>query len=218
MNYLQAGCDWSGRPALESGQSNLFVACIVGVTDSEALAEQFVALRQRIKSQYPRKTVDELHGHQMPPEFIAAALQIAIDLQVRVGLVLFDKELANREGYLPDADEMHALTALKVWPEFLALGPVTRFDYDTDISGKERQKRFETNLKRINAGIHPGRKMKAKSFPSDKSDAIQMADVIAYAFARQEKGQKVEPEIARLLREIRRASNSIIYEVEEWRK
>lgn len=215
---LQVGCDWSGRPALESGQSNLFVACIIGVDDSEALAKQFAALRQRIKAQNPRKVVTELHGHQMPPEFIASALQIAMDLQTRVGLVLFDKESADQEGYLPSAGKMHALTALKIWPEFLAFGPVARFDYDTDISGKEHQKRFETELKRISSRIYPQNKMKAKSFPSDKSNAIQMADIVAYAFSRQEKGQKVEPEIARLLREIRRAPNTIIYEMDKWGK
>ncbi len=210
MIPFQAGLDWSGKPEL-SARPDTFIACFVAVSESDALRLRFDALRQEARG----GARDELHGHKMTPPFLAAALRIGLDLEMRVGALCIDKRASAQAGKWTPEKTLYEATALELWPEFLQRTPLTRLVHDTDIEGKLRPKVFATELKRI-AGQLEIRGLTAKPLPSAKSDLIQLADVVAYTLSRQVNGQKVETEILELWEEIRAAKINIVRGPEIW--
>ena len=205
MPIFHAGLDWSGRASLASRQPDIFIACLVAIEDVDTLKSRFDALRLETFGESDA----ELHGYKMRPERIAAALQIGIDLDAKIAALCIDKTVSTRAGTLPPVGELHGLSALRVWSDLLGQISVARLVYDTELEGKKRQKAFETEIKRCSAALYPARKLKVKPLPSHQSDLIQLADVVAYALSRELRGEKVEPEIRKLLREIKRRNPAV---------
>ena len=184
---------------MASRQPDIFIACFVGVEDVQLLETRFAALRFDTFGERDA----ELHGYRLRPERIAETLRIGIALEMKVAASCIDKVASVRNGDLPPIGELHARLALRVWDALLYQTPVARLVYDTELEGNARQKAFETAIKRRSAALHPAQKLKVKPLHSHKSSLIQLADVVAYALSRGMRGEKVEPEIRELMREIK---------------
>ena len=207
---FHAGLDWSGKPEL-SARPDTFIACFVAVSDPDELRLRFNALRQEARG----GAVDELHGHKMTPPYLAVALSIGLELEMSVGALCIDKRLSAQTGKWTQEKTLYEATALKLWPDFLERTPVAHLVHDADIEGKARPKAFATDLKRLTQplGMHG---LKVKPLPSQKSDLIQLADVVAYTLSRQINKQKVEAEILELWEEIRGAKRNVVRGPEIW--
>jgi len=216
---LDAGWDCSGTPdllSIEKGQ-NPYVVAIVGVADANQLTAPLAALRQR----FGMARDAEFHGHGMSEEMQAAVLQCGIDLGMVAGALLIDKAVTLQTypiAELPSAVEFQVEAALHLLNRFCTLYALRELRCDEDIRGRDRQQAFITEVKRLHRALWEGTRLRVQFFPSQKSNLIQLADVVAYTLGCRERGTIHEPELRRLVRTLRENEANLIEGPKSWEK
>ncbi len=196
-----AGADWSGTPDKPSGVVDIYSFCVAAFSDIELLNEA----SEPIRLELGMKRNEEFHGHNMSDANIAAVLEMALELEVRLGILIVNKAAVPLSGVvqLPAPNQFAGLLALRMLNRFLPLAPIQKLWLDEDIQAKPAQKKFETAVSRLNREVGASLKVKTKFLDSKKSRLIQVADVYAYAMTRQIGGAKLQPELENVLRKIR---------------
>ena len=180
-----AGGDWSGTPYRKARgtRPDFYVPGFVAFAcPLEELAREIAAVKFQIGM--PQSV--EIHAHTLPEAVQYAFLRMAVNLEMRVGARIIDKGTAENPcgSALPLPADFAAQAALSVLAPFIERYDINSLWYDKDIQGPQREKEFETAVKRLNRErwLHGG--LKARSKDSDKSELIQMADVAAYGIGR----------------------------------
>lgn len=209
-----AGGDWSGTPDKPSGAVDIYSVCVAAFSDVDLLNEA----SERVRLQLGIKRDEEFHGHQMSDVAIAAVLEMALELDVRLGILIVNKAAVPLSGVtqLPAPNQFAALLALRLLTRFLPLVPIKKLWIDEDIQAKPAQKKFETAVSRLNREVGASPKIKTSFLDSRRSRLIQIADVYAYAMTRQIGGAKIQPELENVLRKIRADSRHLILGPMPW--
>ena len=180
-----AGLDWSGTPYRKKRgtRPDFYIPCVVAFAcPLEELTREIAAVKLQIG--LPQSV--EIHAHTLPEATQYAFLRMAVNLEMRVGARIIDKGTTEnpRGDALPLPADFAAQAALSVLAPFIERYDINSLWYDKDIQGTQREKEFETAVKRLNRErwLHGG--LKTRSKDSDKSELIQMADVAAYGIGR----------------------------------
>ena len=196
-----AGADWSGKP---HERNDLFIFCVVALSDAEAWDSSCRQLRQRLKMPPNR----EFHARHMGKgshklEFLTAGQEAGM----RVGAFIIDTNSEKDEL----ASLTHESAAMELLHQFLPVCPFHSFWYDKgDLKGEKAEKAFETEICRYNRTLYPSSPLETKCRKSNNSNLIQLADVMAYAFRTLERGTLKDPQLKLLLREINRDKRNLI--------
>ncbi len=204
-DVFYAGGDWSGRPESD----DLLVFCVAALGDLEAWNETCRDLRQR----FGMAQEQEFHGHEMRPEQMLELLSAARRLDMRVGALLIDN--APVSGEVRTALQ-HAPLALALLRRLLPLCPLQKLWYDEEIKGKKAEQAFNTEVQRIQRMVHADTKISAKARRSHTSNLVQLADVIAYALAKQARRTLKHSLLEQYLRELRADERNLIIGPMRW--
>lgn len=187
--FLYAGLDWSGTPhAKEKGvEKDLYIPCGVRVPDVEATNGYFAGWR----AEFGRPATFEFHGYECGPRTLLRAADYVLEVG-QVTAVVFDKDvLVDEMG--PEVFEKPALlppaTGRVVLDRMLSTSPLRRVWCDEDMPNKKRQQAFNTAVKRKARTLWPDdASPDMKHYPSNKSNLVQLADMIAYVLQREARG------------------------------
>jgi hypothetical protein len=215
---LHAGLDCSGTPdLLGTGRGhNPYVVVIAAVVELEILTRLFEDSRRR----FGMRQNAEFHGHSMSEQMLLAVLENAEETGLVVGALLVDKLLTQqaRPAFeLPSGADFQIEAALALAETFFAHHSLFELRCDEDIRG-ERQKKFITSLKRLHRAVWPDDHIKVQFRPSEKSDLIQLADVIAYGLGNQARQTVEDEELRRRLIRISGSEKNIIEGPKAWDK
>ncbi len=177
MIPLHAGGDWSGDP---NKLDEAFIFCVVALGDKEAWSDSCRQLRRKLRMPQNR----EFHGHEMKnPQQRLELLEMGRAAEMKVGALIVAKEtrvlMTETLGYQD--------IALELLNQFFPRYILRDLWCDNEIQG-DKQKAFETELKRCHRAINPQTRFDAKVRPSHTNDLIQLADGIAYALQAQARG------------------------------
>ena len=195
------GLDWGGTP--DAKGTAYYIPVLITVSgDLEDLQDRF----ERARPGFQMKTGQEFHGHDVSEKMLTAVLNIAASMNLRVSAVIYDKvaTLQSPEAKgLPAAKDFPAQAALSVLEPFLAQQQVAKIWYDEDIKGKARQKTFHTAVQRLHRQHHPNTNLEIRPKPSEGSELIQIADIVAYSLSIMARGMIKTPELRRRMAAIR---------------
>jgi hypothetical protein len=214
---LYAGLDRSGTPDLKSTQagSPLYVVCLAAVEDMEAFGRRMSETRFR----FGMGMRAEFHGHQTSDRMQAAVIEEALAVGLRVGVLVVDKEATRQQlepATLPSPADFQLHTAVALLEQFLSRYALEGLWCDEDIRGKARQQEFVTAVKRLHRANWPERHLKVRHRPSDSSDLIQLADVVAYGLHSLSRGAELRPELKPCLEAIWADAQNVILGPMAW--
>ena len=205
---LYAGWDTSGPTASvrRPRGRDIYVSCVVMMDDPQQLTEAF----RRVRSQCGMASADELRGHRVPPRVQLAALEAVVEMDVRVGALIYDKGAMRLQGEsLPSPSHFHRVAASALLEQILPIYPISRLLCDEEIQGEE-QRTFITEIKRINRQLQPQVRLSIGFKRSRSSDILQLADITAYGLLRLTRGTIELPELQSRLEAIRDHPQNII--------
>ncbi len=187
---------------------NPYVIVVAGVEDPEILGRIFGELRK----QFGMRQSAELHGHSMSEEMLLEVLECTEEVSPVVGALVIDKASTReftRISEIPSPSDCQVASALRVVEMVFARYMLRELRCDEDIRGK-RQKQFLTEVKRRHRTAWPETQIKVQCLPSEKSDLIQLADVIAYGLGVFTRGTIQNRDLERKVVQLReRKRNSI---------
>jgi len=206
---MYAGLDWSGTPhPQEQGVGiDVYIPCIVHVEDIDATDTYMTDWRKQLG----RSITYEFHGHQSRPEVLEQAIEYVL-ANGRVVAVLLDKqEITEQMGpqVFDHPATLPPATGRIVLDQILEVGPLRRIWLDEDIAS-DRRKAFNTEIKRKARALGQ-ESPDLKHYPSDKSNMIQLADMIAYVLQRDAKNLLETEELCRLVRQLWRQTGNRIW-------
>ena len=214
---LFAGLDRSGTPDLRDTNlaHNLYVVCIAAVQDLDGFCAGLVSLRYRLGM--PADA--EFHGHRTFDRTQAAILRIALDAGLGANALLVDKAL-TRECYgsevLPAPSMLQMESGIRVVSRFAQRYPLAALWCDEDIKGRKAQKAFVTAIERAHRAVWPDLHVKVRHGPSNKSDMVQLSDVLAYAIGKLARHGRQQPELVRILERITSDSGNAVEGPQQW--
>ena len=208
------GLDWSGTPDApesvgEDESPEIYIPCAVGVADAETLNQDFAEWRKRLGVARDF----EFHGSRAAADVIQEAVEYALGTAV-VSAIVWDKQtlLAELGAAVFEKPALLApATGLLALQPFLEAYSVRCIWCDEDIQSKERQRAFTTAVKqKARASMVADRSPDVKHYPSNKSNLIQLADMVAYALQRDFRGFSETPERRAILRRLKnKAENRV---------
>jgi hypothetical protein len=110
------------------------------------------------------------------------------------------------------------MAALALAEPFISRYLIAELLCDEDIRGKERQQGFITGIKRLQRSVWPEARIRVQFRPSNKSDLIQLADMVAYALGIQARGTLRSNGLRRLVDAIRTSETNLITGPEAWKR
>ena len=161
----------------------------------------------------------EFRAHQISQVMQSAVLEAAMDSGLHVGALIIDKAVARRQSDqadMPSPGEFQFLAGIVLLEEFFTRYSLKGLWCDEDIKGKERQKEFTTAVKRAHRANWPGLQLKVRHSPSDSSDLIQLADIVAYGLSRLSRGETLRPQLRRHLEALWDDARNIIIGPKSW--
>lgn len=208
---MDAGLDWTGTPSLN--EPHPYGPCLIGVRDRE----QFDAVWSLLAVNAGIGRGEEIKGHKSPPHLLANVLRLVLANEVCVNILLLDKRKAIQERAIwPVPPVMRHQTALHLADEAMQRMAFRLLLCDEDIRGKGEQQHFKTAVLRCNARLQPANRMKLGFWPSEKSNLIQCADVIAYVAARSLRENALTQELQTLWGRMQSQAQTSYKVLQEW--
>ena len=148
---LYAGGDWSGTPDAPRKAVDIYSFCLAAFTDLDLLNQA----SERVRLELGMKRDTEFHGHEMSDAMIAAVLEMALELDVRMRIVVINKTAMPLSGIpeLPIPAQFAGLLALRLLRRFLPDSPIRKLWCDEDIERKTAQREFEGRVRTLNCEV-----------------------------------------------------------------
>ena len=204
---MNAGIDWTGTPDVppdDDRTGNYILGSVAVVFEPSCNVDKACAALRTRHNFGQRK---EFHGYELTNrrELVFDILNFVVENAMVYGL-FWDKRQLRQEDTTFFDDETLLLDAagLAVFHNAIDETPLLHVWCDEEIKKKDEQKIFNKKLRGIQKSRWgAGRKgPDAKHRKSDKSNLIQLADVVAYVLQRYLRGLKLEPRIRELARQI----------------
>lgn len=217
---LYAGLDRSGTPdpIKRKPGREFYTICSAAVeVDLDELRSVFALVRE----QSGMSAEQEFKGHDDPEDVQLKVLHAARGMNLLVAASIYEKGdllwVPSHHGN-PNASQFQEFAALSLLERLFRRYQISKLWCDEDIKGKAKQQSFESAIAKLHRTAYPGVRIAVRHKSSNKSDLIQLADILGYGLSRLARGVVEKTELRRCLEEIWTDPRNIVEGPHPWSK